>query len=1255
MGRVALARPPIVAEHPLDRRFSRRTFVARRPSPAPSRRALLATAAASALILLPLAAVPVVAADHQGVSKTRLSAKGQLPKGLKTVGSFGRGSQTKQPGSVEVMLELDARPAVKAYATGLSKSESAGVAAGEIQTARIRSEQARVVAALGRNVTRGTVLYKTHALYAGVAVRTSASRLSALAALPGVKAIRPLTPKARDNRVTVPLTAAPQSWQATGQTGEGVTIGIIDTGIDFTHADFGGPGTVGAYNAALAKSELAPTYPDPAKVAGGYDFSGNDYNPDPSDPGYQPIPQPDPNPLDCEGHGSHVAGTAGGYGVTADGSTYAGSYDTDIDFASMKIGPGMAPGATLYGLKVFGCEGSTSVVADALDWAADPNGDGDLSDHLNVVNMSLGSDFGSPQDPDAVATNNAALAGISMAVSMGNGGDLFEVGGAPGDAVRSIAVAASDDPEDVYDGIAWKKNSVQQEVLVAQRSSGYDWATEPGITNQSLVTLGDWSQPPSETNNIDGCDLLDAGDSATVDGKVPLLYWTADDSTRRCGSAGRSANVRDAGAVGAVLSDDVHRFTSGIFGDDVIPVMQVNDDGTATLLDALDTPPGNVKVTLTSALFNSVTLVSGGDDDPTDQIADFSSRGTSHAKSIKPDVSAPGVSVFSVAVGSGDDGVSESGTSMAAPHTAGLAALVVDKHPGWTAEEVKAAIMGTADHSVYAEPGQQGQPLGLMRAGLGRIDARAAVATNTLAYNANGSGAVSVSFGKIEVTSKTSITKKITVANKRATSAAAYDVAIEGIDALPGATWSVSPSGVAIPAGGTVKLAVTLTLDPSVLPHTPEPSLDLDPLGAGLPFLYRDWLSVTDGKVVLEPLDGTSGGPVQVGLWAAPRAASTMKSTASDVVVSGSTADKVGEITLKGTGRDNDYGQSSTVSAFELAATSPELPDCTATVIENCIPFADIKAADIEYVGAGSTAPLYSDPNDGMLYFAVASHGKWRTAAGITEFDVLLDLDGDGNPEAVIYNTRLPDTDLFVAETLDLETYDSVDLELIDDIGGGLNTNKMHGNVMTLPVWVGALSDYYGDLFDGTVHYSVESYSAYTYDPVDVVGEDRGIDLALSGFAPAYAVYGDYGVMLNDDQPGATLTVDTNQASKSVDNPQGILLFHHLNKPGKRAEVLTVQRQSKATLELKASTVAKGKAGKATVTVTIPGTSAEPGGMVKIKEGGNVLVQGSVKNGSVTLTVPVLKPGKHTLVAKYLGTNSTAGDTSNKVTLTVNS
>src|SRR5205823_2371336 len=156
------------------------------------------------------------------------------------------------------------------------------------------------------------------------------------------------------------------------------------------------------------------------------------------------------NPLDCEGHGTHVAGIAAGYGENPDGSTFTGDYATlPADSASyqalFRIGPGMAPRAKLYAYKVFGCDGSTDVIAPAIDRAADPNGDGSTSDHVGVINMSLGSDFTSPEDADSVAADNASRLGISVVVAAGNGGDLYDAGGSPSDAPRVISAANSVD------------------------------------------------------------------------------------------------------------------------------------------------------------------------------------------------------------------------------------------------------------------------------------------------------------------------------------------------------------------------------------------------------------------------------------------------------------------------------------------------------------------------------------------------------------------------------------------------------------------------------------------------------------------------------------------------------------------------------------------------------------------------------------------------------------------------------------------
>ena len=90
---------------------------------------------------------------------------------------------------------------------------------------------------------------------------------------------------------------------------------------------------------------------------------------------------------------------------------------------------------------MFGCAGSTGLTTQAINWAVDPNGDGDPSDHVDVINMSLGSNFGLSNDPSAAASSNASLAGVIVVTSAGNAGDTHYIVGSPATSSRAIAVA----------------------------------------------------------------------------------------------------------------------------------------------------------------------------------------------------------------------------------------------------------------------------------------------------------------------------------------------------------------------------------------------------------------------------------------------------------------------------------------------------------------------------------------------------------------------------------------------------------------------------------------------------------------------------------------------------------------------------------------------------------------------------------------------------------------------------------------------
>jgi len=1217
--------------------------------------AAVSVVAVSALTATSLGTAPALASP---VSPLHHRSAAHLPSGLKGAGSFRLGTQVSgsgtekvdrnlvsAKGAIDVMIELDAAPASRAFGLARSRGATAANTAARSQTTAVKRAQAVVESRFASPPTKAHTLYRSHAVYSGVAVRTDASRLSALAALPGVKAIHRITPKSRTNSSSVPLIGAPAVWKGRGQTGQNVRVGIIDTGIDYTHADFGGTGTPLAY----ATAKASPTFTPTAKVVGGYDFAGDAYNAD-SDS----TPAPDTNPLDCEGHGSHVAGTTGGFGVTAAGDTYTGGYATDIDPVTLSIGPGVAPGAKLYALKVFGCTGSTNLVGQALDWAADPNGDGDVSDHLDVVNMSLGSSYGSAEDSDAVASNNLAALGTVVVASIGNSGDVYEVGGSPGNAARVVGVAATDDGNDVVDGLKIDApaaieppetvDGTQDNVFGALKSIAYDWAAQPGVTNTEVVEVGDWSQPPSDLNNTDGCTLpgYSTADAAKIAGKIVLQRWF--DGSRRCGSATRALNARNAGAVGAIFGSDVDSFSAGVTGDAVIPAMLTVNQATTAIRAQLEAPvPVEVRATMTNALRNSVSIVNAGN---IDKLAGFSSRGVGIAGNVKPDVAAPGVTTFSVAIGTGNEGIAESGTSMASPHVAGEAALVRGAHSGYSVEEVKAAIMNTATQDVFVGPTHTGAVYGPERVGSGRVKVDQAVATNTLAYVKDNPGSVSVSFGPVAVTAATTVlTKTVKVVNKRPTSSASYTIAYQAAHPTPGVSYTFSPTQMNIPAGGSMDVKVMATITRSALRAVMDPTTSPDPLDFGLERSYRTDAS---GRMVLTPAGVTTGSPLRVPVWSAPRPASAMAAAAS-TTVSGSTAVKFGSLALAGTRVQQGSGSTgylSTVSTFQLQGTSPKIAGCSSTVITSCIALTDDRSADLRYVGSASDAPLAPTLAQSTLTFGVSSYGPWRTPASYTEFDVLMDTvhaDGtpgaDGTADAVVYNTRASATgDYFLADLVDLrpgpDSGSLIDYQLVNGIDGSFDTNVFNSDSLSLPVSLGALQTA-GLIVNGTskVKYWVESYSAEAgLVAVDAVGSFSA-PLTVSVGSPALAAYGGFGTMLNDDLPGSTLQVRRYDASYASDKPLGLLLIHHLNADGARAQVVSVKVASTTTLAANDRDYAYGFRPVLTASVAPSGAT----GTVTFRDGSRVLGTVAVTRGKAVLRAPVLSRGTHYLRATYNG------------------
>ena len=239
-------------------------------------------------------------------------------------------------------------------------------------------------------------------LWNGVSVEAAPGDVSTLRSLPGVAAVYPnvvaSVPPAAFAASASPASDARDPLP--GVDGAGVTVGLIDSGVDWQHPDLGGCFGPGCH------------------VASGWDFVGDAYDPNPASPTYSPTPVPDSDPDDCNGHGTHVAGI-----VAANGRVR-----------------GVAPGATLAAYRVMGCAGQ--VAADVLLAAMERA----LRDGVDVLNISIATPFVSwPEYPPAKAASRLVDRGVVVVAAIGNNGPAPTYSaGAPAVGEKVIGVASFD-------------------------------------------------------------------------------------------------------------------------------------------------------------------------------------------------------------------------------------------------------------------------------------------------------------------------------------------------------------------------------------------------------------------------------------------------------------------------------------------------------------------------------------------------------------------------------------------------------------------------------------------------------------------------------------------------------------------------------------------------------------------------------------------------------------------------------------------
>ena len=629
---------------------------------------------------------------------------------------------------VQVFVRLSTPSVAELNATAMKTTGAlASDAAQAAQVTAINAEQANMRSVLASH--GATLLSSLRVGANGLRVSVPASEIANLRALPGVRSVGRVVRYRPTNITSVPAIGAPQVWQKYNAKGKGVSIAIIDTGIDYTHANFGGPGTPAAYAAVDPNTLTGSGFPT-AKVIGGYDFAGADYN---ADIPAHSTPVRDPNPLDgnvyppgdTSGHGSHVAGTAAGIGVPG------------------SIGPGVAPEAKLYALKVFGDHGgSTELVSEAIEWALDPNGDGNMKDHVDVINMSLGSDFGDPNDPSAISAENAADLGVIVVAASGNAGNVPYITGSPAIAPSVISTAAVTPAGRIYStvkvnapaNIAGLKNNLEGSGPVTVASVAPLTANVVRATNALNGQAGNASD--------DGC--LPLANAGAVSGKFVLMVRGA------CTFVVKAQTALNAGAIGLIVRNH------GRAPDGVDPIVMGLDDTSklpAVMIGYADGVAVAGAATTTASSPVSVTLDMGPDPTKDDQIATFSSRGPGTGSTFKPDLSAPGVSIVSTAVATGTGAKNLQGTSMATPHVAGAAALLHQLHPELKPWEIKALLQNS---TVDANPSGD---TALARQGVGSI--RVSNAADLTSFATPGG----VSFGHFNPIVPDSDTRQVTLKN----------------------------------------------------------------------------------------------------------------------------------------------------------------------------------------------------------------------------------------------------------------------------------------------------------------------------------------------------------------------------------------------------------------------------------------------------------------------------------------------------------
>lgn len=568
---------------------------------------------------------------------------------------------------------------------------------------------------LARAAPEADIISEWETVLHGLAIRRNGTELATLRGGPNVRYVTESVPIYPTMGESLELIGAENLED---DAGEGVKIAILDTGIEHTHDFFDPEGF---------------EFPDGFPKGNGdeWDFDEEDFTTEKVIAAYAfwDDEDVDIDPGDWNRHGTHVAGTASGRAET----------ETDL---SVEVS-GVAPGAWLGNYNVFagGSPTATENVIDGVEQA--------VEDGFDVINMSLGGPI-SDDDPLMEASESAIEDGVVVVSSAGNAGPGEETVTSPAAAPNVTAVGASTNNWAVFDSLFVSGDDIEDVGPVAYVPGVDGGEVEDEITDALLV---DWAQLGERGLTTElACD--DRGRPTPhpnlVDefGEQPVVIVQRGD----CAFSEKAQNIKDANGKAMIVynTDDAPEdelVTMTLTNEVEFPSVFITNVDGFEITDQIDhDDPPTVDIT-----FEDVAL-----DREANVLAEFSSRGPGPDLIVKPDVTAPGVNIYSSVI---DDGwASLSGTSMSSPHVAGAAAVVLAKDPDREPLQVKSALVNTADLEVEVDTGTPGP----MSRGNGLLQVPGALNTTILAEPAT------VSFGRLAragPATRTTATRTITIEN----------------------------------------------------------------------------------------------------------------------------------------------------------------------------------------------------------------------------------------------------------------------------------------------------------------------------------------------------------------------------------------------------------------------------------------------------------------------------------------------------------